>query len=405
VQGPYLVRSAKLQGSRIELSGDSNQTTPIEVFTARSVNTISWNGLTLQTAKSSYGSLRAKILGPQTFEPPELRHWKVHDSLPERWLNYSDSGAAWVNANKTQTASSTKTATIPYLFIDEYGFHTGIHLWRGYFNGTATGVYLHVQGGIAHGWSAFLNGELIGSFFGSTSSPTGSQTLSLVNATLNNPGPNVLLVVQDNSGHDETSGALNVRGILNATLLGGNSSTFSSWKVAGTAGGSTNTLLDPVRTIYNEGGLTAERLGWHLPGFDDSTWSTGSPSQGFSGSGVKFYRTTIPLYVPDGHDVSLSFKFSSNGTVNFRALLYVNGYQYARYNPYINSVSIFPTPPGVLNYRGDNVIAVALWAQTEQGALTDLQFRLNYVAESSLNVKFDGDYLRPGWDARRLQYA
>jgi beta-galactosidase len=83
----------------------------------------------------------------------------------------------------------------------------------------------------------------------------------------------------------------------------------------------------------------------------------------------------------------------------------VNGYQYARYNPYINSVSIFPTPPGVLNYRGDNVIAVALWAQTEQGALTDLQFRLNYVAESSLNVKFDGDYLRPGWDARRLQYA
>ena len=140
------------------------------------------------------------------------------------------------------------------LFIDEYGFHTSIHLWRGYFIGTATGMYLNVQGGIAHGWPAFLNGDLIGSFFGSTSSPTGSRMVSFANATLSTAGPNVLLVVQDNSGHDETSGALNVRGILNATLPGGNSSTLSSWKVTGTAGGSTNSLLDPVRTIYKEGG-------------------------------------------------------------------------------------------------------------------------------------------------------
>ena len=78
--------------------------------------------------------------------------------------------------------------------------------------------------------------------------------VSFANATLSTAGPNVLLVVQDNSGHDETSGALNVRGILNATLPGGNSSTLSSWKVTGTAGGSTNSLLDPVRTIYKEGG-------------------------------------------------------------------------------------------------------------------------------------------------------
>ena len=399
------MRSAKLQAHSIELSGDSNQTTAIEIFTTQSISVISWNGRPLQTSKSSYGSLKARIPRPQAFEPPRLGPWKVHDSLPERWLNYSDSSAAWAAANKTQTTSSTKTATVPYLFIDEYGFHTGVHLWRGYFNGAATGVFLNVQGGIAHGWSAFLNGKLIGSFFGNTSSPTGSQTLSFANATLNTAGPNVLLVLQDNSGHDETSGAVNVRGILNATLLGGNFSTFSSWKVAGTAGGSTDTFLDPVRTIYNEGGLTAERLGWHLPGFDDSAWPTSFPSQGFSGSGVKFYRTTVPLNVPDGHDVSLSFKFSTNGTVNFRSLLYVNGYQYARYNPYISPVSTFPVPPGILNYDGDNVIAVALWAQTEEGAMTDLQLQLNYVVESSLDVKFDGVYLRPGWDSRRLEYV
>ena len=142
--------------------------------------------------------------------------------MPEHWLSYSDSGLAWVNANKTETASSTKVATLPCLFINEYGFHTGVHLWRGYFHGTTTGVFLSVQGGIAHGWSAFINGEPINSFFGSTSSPTGTQTLSFANATLNNAGPNVLLVMQDNSGRDEYSGALNVHGILNATLNGGN---------------------------------------------------------------------------------------------------------------------------------------------------------------------------------------
>ncbi|OCL15370.1 glycoside hydrolase family 35 protein [Glonium stellatum] len=405
VQGPYLVRSAEVSSSTITLCGDSNQTSTIEVFAAKELDQISWNGNILHTNKTSYGSLKADISGPISFTAPKLGPWKVHDSLPERWSNYSDSDPAWVNANKTSTASSSKTATLPYLYIDEYGFHTGIHLWRGYFNGAATGVYLNVQGGIAHGWSAYLNGGLISSFFGSGSSATGNQTLSFANATLNPTGSNVLLVIQDNSGHDESaSGARNVRGILNATLIG-KSSTFSTWKVAGTAGGSSSTFLDPVRTIYNEGGLTAERLGWHLPGFDDSAWASDSPSQGFTGAGVKFYRTTVQLDAPDGHDVSLSFKFLPIGAVTFRALLYVNGYQYARFYPYITSVSTFPVPPGVLDYGGENLVAIALWAQTNEGATVDLDMNVNYVTQSSLNVKFDGTYLRPGWDARRLDYA
>lgn len=29
------------------------------------------------------------------------------------------------------------------------GFHNGVRLWRGYFNGTATGIFLNVQGGYA----------------------------------------------------------------------------------------------------------------------------------------------------------------------------------------------------------------------------------------------------------------
>jgi hypothetical protein len=60
--------------------------------------------------------------------------------------------------------------------------------------------------------------------------------------------------MQDNSGHDQGSASLNVRGIINATLIDDESGGFNSWKVAGTAGGASGPTIDPVRTYYN--GLT-----------------------------------------------------------------------------------------------------------------------------------------------------
>lgn len=47
------------------------------------------------------------------------------------------------------------------------------------------------------------------------------MSLSFDNATLNSNGSNVLFVIQDHMGKDETSGAINPRGLYNATLLGG----------------------------------------------------------------------------------------------------------------------------------------------------------------------------------------
>jgi hypothetical protein len=246
-----------------------NETTTIEAFAPYTVSCVTWNGKEVQTFRTAYGSLKGSLPGPQKFAAPTVGSWKTANSLPEPFLNYSDTGPAWVVANHMTTVSSQKNATLPYLYVDEYGFHVGNILWRGYFNSTATGVYLSLQGGTAFGFSAYLNGDFLGSFFGDANLEVTNLTLSFANATLNTAGPNVLLVIQDDTGHDETNGAINVRGILNATLLGASSS-FYEWKVAGTAGGSTNTTLDPVRGVYNEGGLYGERLGWHLPGFDDS---------------------------------------------------------------------------------------------------------------------------------------
>lgn len=143
-------------------------------------------------------------------------------------------------------------------------------------------------------------------------------------------------------GHDETSGATNPRGIYNATLLGPSNTkfTFDSWKVAGTAGGEAS--IDPVRGPYNEGGLHAERLGWHLPGFPDSSWSSSTPETGLSEAGAKFYRTVVKLDLPRDVDISLGFVLGSPAGAKVRAQLYVNGYMFGKFVPHIGNQVVFP---------------------------------------------------------------
>jgi hypothetical protein len=314
VVGPYLVRSATDQGKVLALTGDWDSETDLEIFAPSCYKKLTFNGKEVKVKKTKYGSLTGTLSAPaSTAEDitallPTLE-WKVSDALPERSLDYDDSGAAWVSADKNSTLNPRQPGTFPVLYADEYGFHAQNILWRGHFNvnssaSAPTGVFLDVIGGTSHGWSAFLNGRFLGSTFGNVSLAQTNRTLEFGDAT--ESGENVIFVIQDNMGHDQTTGALNPRGILNATLLGGGS--FSSWKVAGKAGGQEN--IDPIRGAYNEGGLTAERLGWHLPGFDDSKWEAGSPGEGFSEPGAKFYRTVFSLDILRGYDVSLAFELA-----------------------------------------------------------------------------------------------
>jgi hypothetical protein len=398
------VRSATIRGnSTLALTGDTANTTAIEVFTSKHIDRLTWNGKTLQTSKTAYGSLTAHIAGLNlTIQLPSLDSWKVQDSLPEKLANYVDSGDAWVEADHLTTPNPTKPDTLPVLYVDDYDFHNSFHLFRGYFNGSATAVKLAVQGGLAFGWSAWLNGEFLGSYLGNTTLSTGNLTLSFANGTIHNNGTNVLLVAQDNTGHDLRAGAVLPRGILSASLEG--SAKFHSWRIAGTAGGD-KTQLDPIRGSLNEGGLAAERLGWHLPGFDDSTWDLSSPSVGFKGAGIQFYRQVFPLDVPEGLDVSLAFILGATGSKKVRVQLFVNGYQYGKFNPLVGNEVRFPVPPGVLNYAGENTIGLSVWAQSEEGAAISISLEKEYVVGSSWSSRFDSEYLRPGWTDERLAYT
>lgn len=324
-------------------------------------------------------------------------------------------------ANHTTSSNPVQPApNNPVLYVDEYGIHVGYHLYRATFaSSSQTGVYLNITGGSAFGYSVWLNGDFLGAYLGSVKSATGNISFSFANATLAADGSeNTLVVVMDNAGHDETSGAVNARGIFNATLLGPDAGAFSEWKIAGTAGREAN--IDPVRGPYNEGGLYAERIGTHLPGYPDSDWtpvSSNATTLVVPSAGVRVFRTVVPLAVPSGLDVSLAFVFSAPGngstsstfvstyTNQVRVLLFVNGYQYGRFNPYIGNQINFPVPTGILNYNGDNTIAVTVWSQSAQGAEIRVGWDLEYVHTAGYDMSFDADYLRPAWTSDRLAYA
>jgi hypothetical protein len=96
VLGPYLVRGAKLSGSKLAITGDVVNATSLEVFAPKSVKSVTWNGKKVSTQSTEYGSLKASLKAPKSVKLPAFSSWKSNDSLPERFTAYDDSGVAWV---------------------------------------------------------------------------------------------------------------------------------------------------------------------------------------------------------------------------------------------------------------------------------------------------------------------
>jgi hypothetical protein len=405
VFGPYLVRSARMHGDTVSLMGDNANSTTIEVYAGKRANTISWNGEKLQTRTTAYGSLTARITGAEDrkIALPALTNFRAADSVPEASPLYNDK--SWIVANKTTTLSPVKPLTLPVLFSSDYKFYTGAKIYRGYFSGrNATSANITAQGGVAAGWNAWLNGKFVGYHPGNVSLQSTTATLSFKGVNLTDK--NVLTVVTDYTGHDQTStgpaGVENPRGLLGAQLQGGY---FSQWKIQGNAGGEKN--IDPVRGPMNEGGLYGERLGWHLPGFDTSKWAKASPvTDGVTGAGIKWFTTTFNLNIERDLDVPLGIEVDAPSGTIARVLLFVNGYQYGKFIPHIGPQTRFPIPPGIINTRGRNTLSVALWAQTQAGAkLSTLQLIQYGKYQSGFGFdKIDGKALQPAWKDRS-QYA
>ena len=163
-------------------------------------------------------------------------------------------------------------------------------------------------------------------------------------------------------GHEEdynsTNGNKAARGLTSASLTGA-PLTSVTWRVQGVRGG--EDLQDTVRGPLSTGGLYGERAGWSLPGYPDGKWARVSLPTTDTRPGVSWYRTDVALDLPRGQDTSLGLTFTDDPARNYRATIFVNGWQVGNYVNYLGPQHTFPVPNGILDPNGHNSIAIAVW--------------------------------------------
>ncbi|KAI1801737.1 glycoside hydrolase family 35 protein [Daldinia bambusicola] len=383
ISGPYLVRSASFENDSLSLSADFNRSTVVEVIGApHNTAVLRINGKTIEF-KEEEGRIVANVPYPApSLDIPALSglSWTYIDSLPEIQAHYDDS--TWLAADHKSTNNSYQAMHTPTsLFASDYGFNAGVLIFRGHFTakGTEKSFKIKTQGGTAYGHSIWLNDTFLGSWIGSSSSSNYEETYDL--PSIVKGAPYVLTVVIDHMGLDgnyvpgiDTGKA--PRGILSYRLY---SSIFDStpitWKVTGNLGG--EDYVDRTRGPLNEGGLYAERHGYHLPRPPNETFMPVSPFSAPGKPGIFFYTAPLLLDLPSNtYDIPLYFSFRNVTGGAVRIQLYVNGWQFGKYVAHIGPQTQFPVPEGILNYNGENWIGLAIWRMEESSDAPVLDFRL-----------------------------
>ncbi|KAI1778006.1 glycoside hydrolase family 35 protein [Hypoxylon cercidicola] len=380
--GPYLVRSASVSSDELRIKADFNASTTVEIIgVPGDVAKIFINDMETTTTISGLSVIANVTITAPSFTVPKLSEldWKYTDSLPEIGEEYDDS--LWTVADQqfTDNTHQPLLATVS-TYASDYGYHTGVLVYRGHFMATGNEISfsLWTQGGSGFGSSIWLDSTLVSSYLGNGSAEgyqgkynlTGIEGIELEAGT-----SHVFTVVVDNTGLNENydpgyDDMKSPRGILGWRLETSKATnTPISWKLTGNFGG--EDYQDRTRGPLNEGGLHAERQGYHLPGTPTDKWASQSPLEGISHPGVAFYATTFDLALPsDEWDIPLAFAFTNDTAASgaYRAQLYVNGWQFGKLTSNIGPQTVFPVPEGILNYGGSNYVAITLWALEEGGA-------------------------------------
>ena len=355
VKGGYLLRTASIINSTLKLRGDINITTSLTVIGASTpVTALTFNDANVSTTTNSQGLLCATIpFNTPKFSIPILTdlNWKSINSLPEIEPAYDDT--LWTAANYPSSNNPRNLSTPTSLYASDYGFNTGTILYRGHFiaTGNESTFFIEAQGGTALAHAIYLNTCFLGSWPGTSTNANYNQTLKLPSLTVGQKY--VLTVIIDTMGLDENGkvGADQMktpRGILRYSLSGHSNPGDIAWKITGNLGG--EAYRDKIRGPLNEGGLYAERQGYHLPAPPTQGWEVDkNPTHGIGGAGITFYTTTFSLDMPLGYDIPFAFSFanttspSSSTPMQFRCQLYVNGWQFGKFGMFFAS-SIFSLP-------------------------------------------------------------
>ncbi|WP_370663449.1 beta-galactosidase [Massilia rhizosphaerae] len=373
---PALVRTARIDGGRLHLTGDTEHDSPLEIW-GPAIDAASFNGADLTLTRQPDGSLRAGTLaGPARVTVPDLGKltWVRRMDSPEAQPGFDD--AAWQRVDNHPSAAQTWTQPErgqPTLAMSDYGFHHGDVWYRGRFDAAdpaANRLDLFYGGGGAGMLQAWVDGR----FLGQHELDTGRsfpETTDSVRFDLGRlaPGPHVVAVMVRNDSHNwdlmADDAHREARGLIAASLTSPGGARFAvpiRWRIQGNPGGEDS--VDRMRGPLNDGGLYGERAGWHLPGAREDGWMRTRVGAAPPGPGTYWLRTHVKLDLPRGHDVQLGLAFGDtrrprSGREN-RALIFVNGWNMGQFIAHVGPQRVFVIPPGILHPDGDNTIALAV---------------------------------------------
>jgi hypothetical protein len=171
VKAGYLMRNATVSGNTLNLIGDFNATTSVEVIGGAPSNlaTLNINGKSAKFSQDSDSVVTTSVSFNPDISVSSLSglDWKYIDSLPEIKSGYDDS--LWPEANLKKSYNDEVVLRTPVSLVGtDYGFSTGTLLFRGHFTGNGKEKSLHIetQGGSAFGSSVWLDDTFLGSWHG-----------------------------------------------------------------------------------------------------------------------------------------------------------------------------------------------------------------------------------------------
>ncbi|KAF8874703.1 glycoside hydrolase superfamily [Gymnopilus junonius] len=335
--------------------------------------------------------------------------WKYKDSLPEASSDgFDDSG--WVLADHRMTNT-------PYGNIMEMagccmgvimGFGLQLqehhHLERSFQStGLEKSINLSVNGGEGFAASIWLNDVYLDTY-GNSITQEFNETFIFPPGAVKPRKDNIITILQDNMGLDEN-------GYSSANVLksprGSEASNLMPEEIS-QSGGFKERFPDKTRGVLNEGGLYGECKGWHLPGLLDYSSSTsegwvarplsaGLPStlamfnrtnttQSKRGqAGVGFFINEFSLDIPENVDAMMSLVFSEPLGQAYRARVFVNGWMMGMRVGSLGPQAKFPVHEGMWEYRGKNMVVVALWSMTDEEPVSpDLELVLDVAFEGGV---------------------
>ena len=389
IAGPDLVTSA---GSELVVRSSTGH--GARVYGAPADRSLLLDGHVSAAPDSTMGAiLLGSIDGAPSLALPALSNWKFAPDAGAIDPALNDSG--WTPADHTTTANPNVPPTST-LLADDYGFHYGFVWYRGHF--TASGQETFINVAARHLYSVFLNGTLLGNGAESLADPphvyAQTRTFQIPPALLKPGQDNVISILTESLGHDEgwMAGqfAQSPQGLLSATL---STATPIVWRLQGDVGG--EAPPDTARGLLNASGLPGERDGWYLPAFNDAGWQAVSLPDSWQARGetspVGWYRTHFALNEPPNSDTPIGLALPHVSDI---ATVWVNGWLVGRYWEARGPQHLFYLPNGVLNTRGDNTIAIAVWNRGHAGGLTTLPALVQYPS-LSYHVLTQGSALTP----------